>query len=380
MRIEFAGASYVPGQKARMRLIVEDPAASRWGFQLTARPESNPQTAAGKLTAIDGNAEVLAASGLEWITHTTPGTRRGTRDSVAFEFDWTAPATDTGAVVFYAAANAANGNNGTSGDSIYTATLRVAAETGAGARPSFSAGSVTEAYTAKAGMAPGAWVTIQGTELAGREAYGLLETQLGGVRVKVNDVPAALSFVSPSKITMLVPGGTPEGEVPVVIERDGTAAAPVMVRVSAATPAVHAVGDGKGGYFAAVTPAGAGTSLSLIAAKGWILGKAEADSRALRGVYPGEQIDIYAIGLGRTEGSFPTSAAFGNPLPLSVIPTVRFGETGVTPSFAAMVAPGMYVVRVQVPESLAPGDIPLTLDSGGATSASNVLLTVSPRP
>src|SRR5262245_27281223 len=50
LRIDFAGSStYTPGQKVRMRVVVEDPNAKRWGFELSARLESNADTRAGSL-------------------------------------------------------------------------------------------------------------------------------------------------------------------------------------------------------------------------------------------------------------------------------------------------------------------------------------------
>lgn len=382
VRIEFPSSAYTPGQKARMRVIVEDPSAIRWGFELTTRLESNPLAAGGTLASADGNTAITSGGGLQWITHTTTGTRRGTTGSATFEFDWTAPATDAGAVIFYAAGNAANGNGTNSGDSIYTTSLKVAAEAGGGARPTFTASSVADAYTGKTGMAPGAWVSITGTELAGREANwtpvggSALDTLLGGVRVKVNDVAAVLSFVSPTKITLLVPGNTPEGDVPVVIERDGTAAPAVNVRVSAVLPAIHSVADSAGKFYASVTSAGVGTSLGLINNKGWILGNPAVDSRAVRGVKAGEEIDIYAIGLGKTEGETITDRVSATPANLAAIPAVRFGESSVTPSLAVQVSPGIYVVRVKVPDSLAAGEVPLVLDFNGTTSSSNVVLLI----
>jgi uncharacterized protein (TIGR03437 family) len=192
----------------------------------------------------------------------------------------------------------------------------------------------------------------------------------------VNDVPAVLSFVSPARITLLVPGNTPEGDVPVVIERDGTAAPAVNVRVSAALPAIHCAADSGGKFYASVTSAGAGTSLTLINPKGWILGNPAVDSRAVRGVRAGEEIDIYATGLGKTEGETVTdriSAAAAN---LAAALVVRFGETSVTPVLAAMVSPGIYVVRVKTPDSLAAGEVPLILETGGASSSPNVFLLV----
>ena len=221
---------YAPGQKVHMRVVIEDPAAKRWGFQLTARPESNPDASAGKLETAGNDTQVISSGLLQWITHTAGGTRLGSTSLVSFEFDWTAPDSAAGPVVFYAAANAANGNGNSDGDRIYTSNLRVAAGA-AFQRPAFTSSGVTDISTGQAGIAPGAWVSIAGSDLADQVAYWSpvqgkqLETTVGKVTVKVNDVAAPLSFVSPAKITFLVPAGTPDGDVPIIVERAMAASA-----------------------------------------------------------------------------------------------------------------------------------------------------------
>lgn len=83
--------------------------ASVHGFQLTA--ENNSNTKIGTFTAGTGSR----VSG-QRITHTSPSA------SGNWSFTWTSPSTDLGRVTFYTALNAANGNGGTSGDQIVTAT------------------------------------------------------------------------------------------------------------------------------------------------------------------------------------------------------------------------------------------------------------------
>jgi len=393
LQITFGGdapvSAFTPGQKTRLRVTIEDNAARRWGFQLSARIESGG-AAAGSLQSADGNTQIVNQGGSQWITHTPSGTRTNTRGSVAFEFDWTAPS-DPNPVVFYAAANAANGNGSTSGDQIYATTLRITPVTAAPLRPSFQSGAVTDLATRQAGMAPGAWVTVEGTDLASQEAFWSpvsgqpLPTTLAGVKVKVNDVPAAVASVKPDRVTFLVPAETPEGEIPVVIESGGRVSDPVLVRNSRVLPAVLGVPDPDAKeqqrIYAAVTTAGLNPALSLVSAKGWILGKPGADPRAVRGVYPGEEIDIYAIGLGRTQEDFKTDrlVVTGNSSLTDPV-TVMLGETVLEPVSTAMVAPGVYVVRVKTPEALAPGDVAITLQTNSVQSRANVFLFVERRP
>lgn len=388
LRIDAGSGLYAPGEKVHVRVVIEDPSAKRWGFQLTARLESNPDASAGKLETAGTDTQVISSGLLQWITHTARGTRLGSTSSVTFEFDWTAPDSAAGPVVFYAAANAANGNGNSDGDRIYASTLRVAAAA-AVQRPAFTSSGVTEISTGQTGIAPGAWISIAGSNLADQVAYWSpvqgkqLETTLGKVTVKINGVAAPLSFVSPAKVTFLVPAGTPDGDVPIVVESDGRVSDTVTVRSAGTLPAALTTPEPNSNpqrLFATATTVGAGTALSLVSAKGLFLGKPEADPRAARGAFPGEEIDIYAIGLGKTGPEFPSDRLFNSSFAVIEPPTVRIGGVAVTPSSASLIAPGVYVVRVNVPESQEPGDAPLLFELNGVKSQDNVFLHVQGRP
>jgi uncharacterized protein (TIGR03437 family) len=389
LRIEVGGSGvYVPGEKIRIRIVVEDPVAKRWGFQLTARAESNPDASAGRLETAGNDTQVISSDVLQWITHTAGGTRFGSTSSVTFDFDWTAPDSAAGPVLFYAAANAANGNGSSDGDRIYTSILRIDAVATV-ERPTFTSEGVTDFSTGQPGIAPGAWVSIAGSNLADQVAYWSpvegkrLETTVGKVTVKVNGIAAALSFVSPGKITFLSPSGTPDGDVPIIVESDGRVSDAIIVRSAQTLPAVLTTVEPDSDpqrLFATATTVGAGTALSLVSAKGLFLGKPDTDPRAARGAFPGEEIDIYAIGLGKSDPEFPSDRLFNSSFAVTEPPAVQIGGVTVTPSSAVLIAPGVYVVRVKVPESQEPGDVPLVLELNGVRSRNNVFLYVQKQP
>ncbi|NWF85162.1 MAG: hypothetical protein HXY18_15195 [Bryobacteraceae bacterium] len=130
-------ANYAPGGKVRLRVTLEDPAAARWGFNLTARTTSNVNNPAGTFTITDATNTRLNTGGgnIQYVTHTSAGTRRGTSGSSSWEVEWTGPQSGE-SVTFFVAGNAANndGQSG-SGDRIYTHSLDV------------DSGSVTAATT-----------------------------------------------------------------------------------------------------------------------------------------------------------------------------------------------------------------------------------------
>src|SRR5260370_20196276 len=129
-----SGPFYVPGVKQRVAVQIADPVQRRWGFELTARLNSDLEKGqAGDFAPVDNNTQVICedngpkpcASGLSFIEHTSAGTRNGSRGGAIFQFDWTPPATDADPVTFYVTGNAANGDVGSGGGLIYTSSVQL---------------------------------------------------------------------------------------------------------------------------------------------------------------------------------------------------------------------------------------------------------------
>lgn len=97
----------------------------------------------------------------------------------------------------------------------YTAsiTIDLAAIAPAAAVPQIAANAILNAAGGAAGMAPGAWVSLYGTNLAtttyqatqGDLASGLLPTNLKNTTVLIDGIAAYLDYISPSQINLLVP-------------------------------------------------------------------------------------------------------------------------------------------------------------------------------
>src|SRR5438309_7949970 len=113
---------------------------------------------------------------LQYITHTTAGTRPRMQSPVSFGFDWTPPATNAGNIVLYVAAVAANGDNSSRGDHAYTARYTV--------HPP----GVVNGASFEQDVSAGSWITILGANLATTTRAwaasdfngGVLPTQLDG--------------------------------------------------------------------------------------------------------------------------------------------------------------------------------------------------------
>jgi hypothetical protein len=111
---------YTPGQVYNIQVSLEQKGQKRWGFELAARTLGGAQ--AGNLMAgADGFTQIKTDKGVQFVTHTSKGTRAGTVDGpVHFDFKWKAPDSNIGELFFSVAGNAADNNGSNKGDFIYT--------------------------------------------------------------------------------------------------------------------------------------------------------------------------------------------------------------------------------------------------------------------
>ncbi len=120
-------ASYVPGQTYQITVqhTTTDTTRKRWGFQLTSLRSGN--TAAGTFATTDSTTQTLSGGGRFYVNQTSAGTFRNQTGGATWTFNWTAPATDVGAITFYASGLQANNANGDSGDQTYVASQQISA-------------------------------------------------------------------------------------------------------------------------------------------------------------------------------------------------------------------------------------------------------------
>ena len=228
-------------------------------------------------------------------------------------------------------------------------------------------------------IAPGLWVTIGGTNLAGPpQTWNLdgvqeLPVYLGGATVTFNGAPAALLYVSPTQINALVPAGVASGKVQVVAQVNGLSSSPFTITAQPAQPAVYAPPTADAATFF-VTAALAGTAT--------LVGNSATDPRVVRPVYPGDTLDLYMIGLGATldPSKFVTDRVFSGAFPVSAPVTATVGGEPANVLFAGLTAPGLYLVRIVVPSDLAAGAQPLQVSAGGIQTRPSLVLQMAAAP
>jgi uncharacterized protein (TIGR03437 family) len=335
-----------------------------WQFNDTCAVSLASSTASFTAAGGSGAIPVTAASNCSW--------------TVLTDASWIHATSGTSAVGNGLAAYAVDVNTGGSRSGTIQAgeqTFVVSQASAGPPPPAIKPGGVSDPWNYTLGVSPGAWVSIFGSNLANvTQSWSplpgqALPTVLGGVTVTIDGIAAPLAYVSPTLVNALVPAAVRQGQVLIVVTNQGLASSPYAVQSSPFLPAVYSnpvPGSSPPRYYiTAVDPF-----------SGELLGLASVDPRVSRKVNPGDTIDLFALGLGTTTPQFPTDTYFSGVDSLTSTFMVMVGGTPINPSFAGLVAPGLYQVRITVPTTTAPGDQPLWLDFGSARSAANVYLSI----
>jgi len=113
IQTEVPTGGYALNTSYGIQVDINGSSGSKHGFQITAERISDNSKVG---TFADDGVDNRIVSGGTHVTHTSTGNSKTT-----WNFNWTSPTSDVGAVKFYVAANAANGDGNTTGDQIVTA-------------------------------------------------------------------------------------------------------------------------------------------------------------------------------------------------------------------------------------------------------------------
>ncbi len=156
---ELLASGYQSGQTYNIIVIGLSETANKFGFEATA--ESSDGTKVGTFAPGPMNLNKLTNNN-KAVTHTAAGTfPLSPGEGTSWFFTWTAPATSTGMITFYAAINAANGNGANTGDQINLSSFSVSPAVG------ISENNSIESILVYPNPASGK-VTIQSQNLSGR--------------------------------------------------------------------------------------------------------------------------------------------------------------------------------------------------------------------
>jgi uncharacterized protein (TIGR03437 family) len=234
---------------------------------------------------------------------------------------------------------------------------------GTPANPVSVSGIVNGASFSADAIAPGSFVSIFGSNLTnGTYTWGTsildnrtLPSMLGGVRVQVAGQLAALNLASPTQLNVLLPPGLPAGSHPVEVwTMNGTWNGNVTLR--AAAPGLFSFTVG-GRTFASALVAGTST---YIAPSGLLSGVQSRPARA------GDRLELYATGIGATQGTPPLNEALDRVYPVADLSRVRVSINGqpATVEFAGLTFAGVAQVNIVVPAGVPNGDQRLEIRVG----------------
>jgi hypothetical protein len=196
-------STYVPGQAMQILVQITDATKAAYGFQLTARTGDGNLTQAGDFITTDANTQVLCADGSskangvvcaapiadEYIEHTYTGYEASiqttTKGSYTYSFSWTPPATASGNVTLYVAANCGIGDPPVvTPTDVYISNITLT--------PTQSAPAVTISGLSPVSVTAGAaaiTLTVNGSGF------------ISGSVVEWNESPVPTTFVSASQLT-----------------------------------------------------------------------------------------------------------------------------------------------------------------------------------
>ena len=239
--------------------------------------------------------------------------------------------------------------------------------------PTVDGGGVVSGASFQAGIVPGSWITIKGSNLSPVASdtwdthivNGQLPTTLDGVSVNVGSKQAYISFVSPGQINAQAPDvGT--GPVPITVTTAGGTSVAVTATVAAQMPAFFLWPNNQ-------VVATRNSDASLAVKNGTFPGATTVAAK------PGDVLILWATGFGPTTppvaaGIQVPSDTIHNTSPVTV--TIGTANAQVFGSALSPGYAGLYQVAIQVPTPMADGDYPIKATVNGVTSPDGVILSV----
>ena len=389
------GMTYTPGATQHLVVTITDAIMKRWGFELTARTQTDTTQMAGSFSPTDQYTQLMCdpqadlgiwsseqnsttscpAGQLTYVEHTLAGYQRNQSNPGQYQFDWVPPATDVGPVTIYVAANAGPGGLPSNlGCHIYTATYTLT--TGStSTQPTIAsikgvvAASDWGSYNA---IAPGSWMEIHGSNLAQKpdvwnaSASSAAPTQMDGVSVSIGGQAAPLWYLQPNQLNVLVPASVPGGMQQVIVTTPLGASAPYSVMVNATQAALMAP--------AAFNIGGKQYVAGYLSDGSWALPAGSIPGVATRPAKAGETVTLYGIGF----GPFKTDPAG---VVMNVPSTIqfKFGNTaaaqatvfGLPQNFCELYQFGVVLPAVKTNDA-----VPLNFAVGGKAGAQTLFIAV----
>jgi uncharacterized protein (TIGR03437 family) len=389
-----SSATYTPGQSMQLLVQISDSTKSASGFEMTARMGTGNTTQAGAFSPADSLTQTICFDGSinktcggafgpdQYIEQSLSGFTASLHNTkFAYTVNWTPPATASGPVTFYVAANAGPGlPPAQTPTNVYTSTLTLNPGTVSTGVPTIKSGGVVPIYSTASTISPDSWVSIYGTDLAGATTVwnGVfpIPNSLGGTTVTINNKPALLwvavhDAVNGDQINLQAPDDTATGTVPVTVTTaNGTVTstvtlgpfAPSFSLLDARYPAAIVITAGA--------PGNSGSGYDIIGPVGHF-------AFTTRPVKKGETLVLYGVGFGPTN---PAVGAGQSPPASGAVavntPVVTIGGVNAPVIATTLPLTGLFQIIVTVPSNIPSGDNALVSTVGGVQTPANLFVAV----
>ena len=390
---------YNPGVLQMIKVTVQHPMASRWGFQMTVRAVSDETQQAGTFVASD-TVQVRCDDGSKFGSAAPCGGSRefaehvdAPRTAIGAGFEWTVmwmpPINEVGDVRVYVAAVAADGDGTAAGDRVYTlvATLQAVGACSLTKKPTLQ--TAVNGASFQAPFSSNAMITVFGLgfQVAGRTrkvgqgdiSNNSFPTVLACVAVEVTGpgiaqpVRLPIAYVQQDQINAQAPAFSGAGPVNLTVilnpgKPNELRSDVAMLNAQAFAPAFFVF---PGSMSVAAQFAGTG---SIVANPAVVPGAKPAK--------PGDLITLYGTGFGDTSPRVPTGQLDAGVANLTNPVTVTIGGTalasadilygGLSPSSIS----GLYQFNVRVPASAPDGDVPVSIAIGGVRTQDGTTIPI----
>jgi uncharacterized protein (TIGR03437 family) len=220
-------------------------------------------------------------------------------------------------------------------------------------------------------VAPGSWIEIYGTNLAGdTRSWGSADfngsnapTSLDFVSVTVGGQPAYVAYISPGQVNVQVPSNVSAGTQPLVLTTEWGTSTTYNLTVGP-TPGIFApsILNVGGKQYAGALLANTST---------WVLPTGAVSGLTSQPASPGAIITLYGVGFGTTNPAVPAGQLVSSTQLTSLTSPLQvlFGTTPATLQYQGL-APGyvgLYQFNIVVPTVAAGSAVPLIFMQGGNT-------------
>lgn len=227
--------------------------------------------------------------------------------------------------------------------------------------------SVVSQASSTAPVSPGMPVLVNGTNLAGSPtncAGPKAPLTCGAVSVTVNNRAVPVRSVFANQVVTYIPVDQPAGPASVVLKNQlGLVSGAFIVTVDAYAPGIQKMGDPSG------------STLGVFS---------DASQRVINRINPaspGQELTVYAVGLGPTTPLVPTGEI--GSAPVQMLPTVWIGNRSMPALTAGLGCgvicdPGNYMVRFFLPPDTPSSDQAVSLEIAGRRSSPATLVVGPP--